>query len=366
MYPLMAFSLILATYSLFQGIKKERWFWWIIFAIASAVAQYLQQLSAVYLICLVLIVVFMKDFQNLVKIFIAGLGAILLYIPWIVHLQEQFASLDVYWVQKPHITRILTLLLAYVAGLPLQGIWLWIGFGLSLFLVIFAIIGSVRILRDPECKKMGMWFAYLAFAPPVLLWLISQYRPVYIERALLPSAVMFAVWVACLVAHRKTPKFERYLLAALFVLGSAIGISTHLTYEGFSYARFEEIGNSIENKRFENEVIVHSNKLSFVPMFYFFGNDIPQQFIGDVEGSATDTLHPVTQEVLGFQVTDLESAAEGVEGVWFIIFQRAINEAEEMGFETHPHLAWLEGHFELTGEELWGDLWVLHYQKTNQ
>ena len=366
MYSLMTFALLLATYSLFRGMDDRRWHWWAIFAVSSAGAQYTQQLSAVYLLALAGIPILRRDLRSALRTLVAGLGAIVLYFPWLIHLPEQFASTNVYWVQKPMLSRFLTLFLAFVAGLPVQSIWLWVGFALSLFLVVFAIVGSVRIIRDPESKKIGMWFAYLAFAPPVLLWLISQYRPVYIERALLPSAVMFTVWVAWLVVDPKTPKLEKYLLTGLFVVGSIIGFSTHLTYEGFSYARFEEIGNSIESRRLENEVIVHSNKLTFVPMFYFFGNDIPQQFVGDVEGSSTDTLHPITQGVLGFQEADLESAVEGAEGVWFIIFQRAINEAEDMGFETHPHLEWLDARFELIGEELWGDLWVMHYQKTDQ
>lgn len=367
MYSMMAFTLSLATYALFRGMKDDRWVWWALFAGASAAAQYTQQLSAVYLVCLAAIPIFRRDFKATLKTLIAGVGAIILYLPWLVNLMDQVASLDVYWIEKPTISRFLTLLLAYVAGLPVQGIWLPIGFALTVLLLVFSTISMVRIIKERETDKSGMWFAYLAFAPPLLLWLVSQYRPVYIERALLSSAVMFVVWVAWLIAHKRTPRVEKFLMTSFVLIASVIGITSHLTYEGFSYARYEEIGRTIENQRLEDEVIVHSNKLTFVPMYYYFRDDIPQRFVADIEGSGVDTLHPVTQQVLGFQESkDLISALGNAEGVWFLIFQRAIDEAREMGFDNHPHLEWLDDNFDLVSKELWVDLWVYHYRNLKE
>lgn len=42
----------------------------------------------------------------------------------------------------------------------------------------------------------ALWLFYLSFAPPLLLFLVSQWVPVYIERALLPSGVVFCIWLA--------------------------------------------------------------------------------------------------------------------------------------------------------------------------
>lgn len=46
--------------------------------------------------------------------------------------------------------------------------------------------------KEPDNANKMLWLAYLAFTPPILLWSVSQFVPVYIERALLPSHAIFA------------------------------------------------------------------------------------------------------------------------------------------------------------------------------
>ncbi len=365
MYALMTFALALATLSLFKGMDGGKKWWWGIFAVAAALAQYAQQLSGIYLACLALIPVFRRDKKAVLYTFLGGIGAVVLYLPWLVHLPDQIASTQVYWVQVPLLSRFLTTFLAFVAGLPLNGVWLWVGFGILIIVLVFGGMASVRILRGKDSEQIrGIWFAYLATVPVIALWGISQIRPVYIERALLTSAVMFSAWMGVLVASKMTPAFERYLLASLLSAGALIGVVTHYTFSGFSYADFEGIGHYLEEHISENELIVHSNKLSFLPMYYYFRDEIPQEFVGDVEGSATDTLHDDTQAVFGIQEKDgLADAVDDAGGIWFLIYQEAINEVERnFDLAEHPHLEWLNAHYQLVEEEQWGDLWVIHYR----
>jgi hypothetical protein len=68
------------------------------------------------------------------------------------------------------------------------------------------------------------------------------------------------------------------------------------------------------------DVIVHSNKLTFFPTHYY-DRTLPQSFIADEPGSRSDTLAYPTQQALGlFATPDVETAVQGHERVWFVIF----------------------------------------------
>ena len=368
MYSLMAFGLATATLALFKGMKDSRWGWWLLFAVSSAIAQYAQQLSAVYLISLALIPVFKRHKTAIICTVLGGFGAIILYLPWLINLPNQLSSISTYWIQKPLLSRFLTLFLVYVAGLPVGTILVFPGFGLAMVLIVFALISSMRIVKyEKQQSRDGFWFCYLAFFPPVLLWLISQIRPVYIERALLMSSIAFVIWVAWLVVHPRTPVFERMILVVTILAGSLIGFFQHLDGSHFPYAPYAELIDEIQENRSMGEVIVHSNKLSFLPMHYYNRDLIGQKFIADFEGGITDTLAPATQTVLGIQESEnLDAAVRGARGVWFLIFEQAILEATEGGEAQHPHISWLDQHFKLVNAELRDGIWLMHYQAKDQ
>jgi hypothetical protein len=55
------------------------------------------------------------------------------------------------------------------------------------------------------------------------------------------------------------------------------------------------------------DVILHSNKLTFFPMYYY-DRTLAQAFIADPLGAGSDTLAYPTQQALQLYATDLEAA----------------------------------------------------------
>jgi 4-amino-4-deoxy-L-arabinose transferase-like glycosyltransferase len=365
MYSMMSFALVVATLALFKGMDDEKYIWWVIFAFSSAIAQYAQQLAAIYLLVLASIPLIRRDRRSILLTVISGILAIILYLPWLVHLPSQIASTNVYWIERPLLSRFLTLFIAYVSGLPVQNGWLLILFGIALIIIVFGAVGTVRLLKQEAGSAVkGLWFGYLAFLPPIILWGISQVRPAYIERALLASGVMFTLWIGYILAQTTTPIFEKYLLLGLLLVGAVSGYSVHLETDGFPYAAYKEIGNELAENLAGEELVIHSNKLSFLPMYYYFGSDLPQTFIADLEGGSADTFALPTQKVLGItESPSLEAAIAGRDSFYFLIFEAAINEMINYGLEEHPHLSWLNENYEIESVERSGDLWIYHYTK---
>jgi mannosyltransferase len=363
MYSFLAMWLLLATYAYQRGSKTGNWRWWGLFSISAALAQYTHNLAAFFLIALALFPIFQKNWRALRAMIIAGLVALILYFPWAIQLPAQFSKIqNAYWVARPDISKLFTLLLVFITNTPLPANLVA---GVLAIVLIIVIIGFIQTIRysQPINEKEGLWLLYLAFAPPLLLFLFSQWRPVYIERALLPSGAIFCIWLSWVISKTKLPMAAQLTLLGLLGISSVLGIYQHLTYHDFPYGPFKALDRSLQQRLEPGDVIVHSNKLSVLPAI-FFDRDLSQSFIGDQPGSNTDTLAPATQQVLGIEAeNDIRAATRNAERVWYIIYQRSIEEYKAGGNPTHPDIEFLDSQYDLESEENWDGLRVLLYSK---
>ncbi len=351
MYIFLALWIALAILAF---IKRK----WILFAVSAALAQYTHNLAAFYLIPLALIPLFQRDWKTLRAMTLAGFAATGIYSPWLIQLPAQLGKVEQhFWIQPPGVERFFTLLLLFLPHLPLSGLWLMAGLAFAVLIIAIAVYQTYLAIRRrlPEYQH-GLWFAYLAFVPPLLLWTVSQWIPVYVERALLPSHVMFCIWLAWALTKTQLPRAIQSAMYVLIFASAAIGIYQHVTYNGFPYGPFVALDRSL-NERFEaGDVIIHSSKLSYLPAFYF-DPSLKQSFVADAAGSDTDTLSPTTVRILGLSaVDDMETATAGTSRVWFIIYQESMDEFTANSGETHPQLKYLDNNLQLASVEKMGDL----------
>jgi mannosyltransferase len=361
MYAFLALWLLLATYAYQRGARTGNWKWWGIFSISAALAQYSHNLAAFYLVPLALLPIFQKNWRAIRGIVLAGIGALILYSPWLVQLPAQFTKVqNSYWVERPDISKLFTLLLVYLTNTPLPAQLIALALVIVLFIVIIGIIQMIRHSRQSS-RATGNWLLYLSFGPPLLLFLLSQWRPVYIERALLPSGAIFCIWLAWVIRNTNMQKAVQYTLFGLLSICSILGIYQHLSYRDFPYGPFKGLDLALRERVDTGVVIIHSNKLSMLPAT-LFDRDLPQSFIGDEPGSPADTLAAATQEVLNVKAeVDIESATRNAKQVWYIIYTRSLAEYKAAGHTTHPDLEYLDSHYNLESVEHWDGLQVFLY-----
>jgi hypothetical protein len=355
--------LLLATYAYQRGSKPRNWRWWALFSIAAAMAQYTHNLAAFYLVALALLPFLQKDWKTLRAVTLAGVGALILYSPWAIQLPAQFSKVQsTYWVERPDVSKLFTLILVYVTNTPLPVSLIAGALAVALMVVIIGLIQTLRYTRQ-TAEKDGLWLLYLSFAPPIFLFLFSQWRAVYIERALVPSGAIFCIWLAWVITKTNLSKVAQYSMLSLLAVSSVLGIYEHIMYREFPYGPFKELDASLRDRIEPQDVIVHSNKLSMLPAM-FFDRDLSQSFIGDQPGSRTDTLAPATQQVLNIRAEkDIQTATKNANRVWYIIYQRAIDEHKASGNPTHPDLEYLDSQYSLDSEESWDGLRVFLYSK---
>lgn len=363
MYVFLALWLALASYTYLCGVKSGNWRWWLAFGFVSALAQYTHNLAAFFLIPLAITPVFKRDWKTLRSVLLSSCFALLLYLPWLIQLPAQIAKINqAYWVTKPGIGSLFTLLLVFTMNTPLPNTWIPPALVLAISIISIAIMLMIR-LKGNALQTNGIWTLYLSFAPPALLFLFSQWKPVYIERALLPSGAFFCIWLAWVLNHSRPIGTELFILSGSIFIAFAVGIYQHATYKGFPYGPFKEIDSNLSQQIRPGDLILHSNKLSILPAIYFDRN-LPQTFIADPPGSTIDTLAPATQEVLNIKSeTDIKSAVNGVDRVWYIIYQRSIDEFTRAGKNTHPDVEFLASAYTLVSQETWDDLKIFHFIK---
>ncbi len=356
MYVLLTFWLTLATLAF---LKRQ----WILFSIAAALAQYTHNLAAFYLIPLALTPVFQRDWKTLRSLTLAGFAALGIYSPWLIQLPAQISKVtSSFWIEKPGVEKLFTLLLIYLPHLPLPNSLLLAGLLLATLIIVLAAFQTYRAQKEnfPHAKS-GLWLAYLSFTPPLLLWLVSQISPMYVERALLPAHAIFCIWLAWAFTQTKLPRPIQIFAFALILASAGMGIYQHVSYKGFPYVS-PALNQSIQSRLEEGDVVIHSSKLSYLPSFYF-DRTLPQGFIADPIHSSVDTLSPATQRILNAQsFEDIESGTANASRVWFIIYQQSLDEYTQAQ-QIHPHLEYLGAHFEIEFIEEWGDVRIYLYEK---
>jgi len=166
-----------------------------------------------------------------------------------------------------------------------------------------------------------------------------------------------------LLSKTELSNLARYALSALLALAFILGIYQHVTYRDFPYGPFRELDASLRARATPEDVIIHSNKLTLLPAIYH-DLQLPQTFIGDPPGSKIDTLAPATQDILGIQAeTDIRTATEEAQRVWYIIYQRALDEYGSGGHSIPPDLEYLDSEFILEARESWDGLRVYLYSR---
>jgi mannosyltransferase len=363
MYALLALLLLSATFVYWRALHRGRLVHWAIFALLAAAAQYTHNLAVVYLVPLCATAVVLRRWRHVLHTIGAGLLALVLYMPWLMHLPSQLARVEQgYWIGRPGLVELVRTLLVFVVGLPVPSWALSVAVFSAVFLVVMGVVSTVRAWREnPVLTRRAVWIAYLSVAPVGFMFLLSLFQPVYLDRAMLAAGAAFLIWIMWSLDRKLLAPGLVYIGYAALASSFAVGLFGFFSYRGFPYAPYVAMDNYLAAQTRPGEVILHSNKISAIPAMYY-DPSLAQSFLADPPQSGSNTLSRATQEMLGIEaVDDVQTAVDDAEGVWFVIFPGEIQDYLSAGASQHPTLAWLEARFSLDQIESFGELQVYHF-----
>jgi mannosyltransferase len=376
MYSLMALLLMGATWCMVRGWRSQSWRWWIAFGVLCGLAMYAQQLSAFYLVALGLVPFMTRQRETIIRACV-GIGvSLIVYAPWLVNIPSQLNKVgSYYWIPQPDISRFFVTIRTFLAGwLEFPSAMTLITLALANILVIFLIIQVIFYLRRPRRAKsehnLLLFVLWLFVTPVVLMWLFSQWRPVYLDRGLIPSALMLYMALAWLFTRGGLPRPVTAVLDAAGIVLVVIGLYIHYTWATFPNSPFREADAYIRANWQDTDVVVHQDKISALPMIYY-DRELTQRYVADEAGASDDTLALPTQEMLGLLADAcIQQAAQGAPRVWYITLERAEQESESLFQETgtstlNNELTWLNTHYTLSSEQHLNDLNVYLFTATD-
>ncbi|MEZ4667336.1 MAG: glycosyltransferase family 39 protein [Anaerolineae bacterium] len=376
MYTMLGLLLTVASWCFVKGWRAGnnpeqnlllRLRYWLAFGVLAGLAMYTQQLAAFYLVALGLIPFLARRPVQIANFLIGTVVAVIVYLPWLVNLPGQFQKVrSYYWLEPPTIgTPFLTIRSFMSVNLDFPAPASTIALLGAVFMIVFFGVQFVMWIQNPRNRKerkVLVFVLWLAVMPPVLMWLVSQIQPVYLERSLLPSAVISYIVLAWFFTRSGIPRPIAVALGGVGLVLVVIGLFYQYTWATFPNSPFQSATDFIDARWKDGDVIVHMNKLSTLPMIYY-ERSLPQRFIGDRPGSGEDTLALPTQETLGiFADSCVQAASRDGQRIWWVVFDFAEKQyAAAKRPEMEQSLSWLNEHFTPEQKQQFNDLDVVLY-----
>ena len=377
MYALLGCAALAAAFCFVRAWSRGGWRWWFAFGLCGALTLYAHNLGFAFLLGLDVWVPYVwirhrcERWRNLLPLFLSHLMMLVLFAPWLLVLPGQLGKIEqAYWVPQPGMAQLIQTVLVFHVAYDNQAVPGWLvapGLFFSVLTMVLAAMQLRRMPPSPAAERRGVrspvaLLVALSVAPVLIVFGISQLRPVYIIRALLPSALAYYGLLAAVLVGGRLPRALTWGVILPVTLIVTASLSNHYTYAYFPRPPFDEAAAFLRSQHAPGDTIVHSNKLTFFPTHYY-ARELPQAFIADTPASPSDTLAYPTQVALGlFATPDLEEATRGYERVWFVMLQRAVDEYRAAGHADHPHRIWLEQHFHLVSVTTFNDLAVYEYR----
>jgi len=374
MYALLGCAALAALYYFVRAWREGAWWQWVLFAVAGAAAMYAHNLGALFLAGIGFWVLWVwgreRRLSNLRPLLGSAALLLLLFAPWLLVLPAQLRKVqEAYWVARPDLLSLLQTTLVFHFSADNQGLPGWLlppAFTLSILVPALLLLESRRAAGGaaaayiPPFPNPRLFLLFTGGGQVLLTFLISQVTPVYIIRALLPAALVYYGLVAAILFARQTPPPVRWGVGLVMGVTAVLALGFHFQYDSFPRAPFREVADDLaaESASDPEMVILHSNKLSYLPL-HRAAPALPARFLADPPGSAADTLSPVTQEVLGIAAAEgVETAVGEATHLYFVIFTQ---ELAEFGTGAHPTLAWLEERYAEVGQREYADLVVIEF-----
>jgi len=363
MYALLAFAQLGYAWffaRIWTGSQAKPTYSWIGLVVFGTIAMYSHNLAIFFLVVPDFFLLVKRRWQLLAKLVAAQLIIGLASIPWLVLVPGQVDKIQrAFWTPAPGLVDIIQAFMMSTSGLPLSGIWLYIGLILSIalfFLILYGLIWNKKI-SDSQLLIIS-----LAFLPPILLFIVSYLiRPVFVPRGFLASTLAYLALAGTLVAWRWSRPIGIGITLCL-VTAAAIGLPAQVSFQDFPRSPFLKAAAYLASNKSQDEVVIHDNKLSYFPMEYY-KPDMPQKFLPDEPGSPNDTFARPSQVAMNiFPEVDLTSALGGHKHLFFIVFRETIAEYEAAG-QQHPQLSQLETTFRQVGLKEFNDLQVYEFNQ---
>jgi len=273
MYSLLCLLSLLTVYFFIRCWKGNGYGNWLVFILAATLSLYTHNLAFLVILALDLFVLLTRRWRLLRPLIVSHLAFGLLFSPWLTVVFSQFGKIrQAYWVPPPGLKELVQTLIFFhfdlLPTMPLGLVSIFLFLSLLVLVLTLYRIGRARG-RDQQSREGIYLLLFMAFAPVVVAFLLSQFESIYIIRGLLPAAAAYYILVAKILAEAQLPaqlpKKAAWVLLSPLVALVVISLAYHYTYAWFPRSPFDEAVTYLREIYQLGDAIVHDNKLIFLP-----------------------------------------------------------------------------------------------------
>lgn len=294
-YTLIIFLTILSSYLFYAALKKNSTKEWCLYGCSAIILLYTHYLTVLILFFhYAYLLIYIKRFKDrFLKAFLAGIGMVIAYIPWLpvfikqvflleyeyaYQYQPSIGKLAQVFVQmnswiSPDLPTRLALRNSEFAQVPLQG-WILIGSILALT-VVMGLLFLVGVFRDRKISlrnafSQNKMFLLVWFVLPILIQLVFS---VAYPSASLTGFISYVIFVTpayyILVAKglEELPSTFRTSLIIIIILFSLYPLSSF--YTNYDKQQWKEAAAFLESEGSPGEIVIVNNPVTLVSLQFY-------------------------------------------------------------------------------------------------
>lgn len=277
MYSLLGFTATSATYCLVWGIQSARTTAWLCYALAVAGVAYSQTMGLT--VIMVHAVILVTALLNGERAGVSGIRALaaglVVWLPWIPITLGHMSRGVVAWISNPSPRDLSSLFLSFTSDrLPerIDLLWLTVPLADSEALIVSVSLGLVCLGIGSLGESRSRLMVALLVAGPVVLELAAGIiQPVFLERTLIPVAVVYILALAAglLWLMKRTRRCLLGLVAfTVLVLLNLAGL--HNYYNDQVKERWDRAASYVAGHGYPGDIIIFQGNSSQLAFDYYY------------------------------------------------------------------------------------------------
>lgn len=317
MYTLLAMLTSFSLLFFLKAIRHNRWQHWLFFGLTLALGVYTHYFTFFVLLAyhLFLLLYWRRYLTIWPAILLTDLLLILIFVPQLMNFlgqsQEVFTN---YWLGSPSPLALFTTIYFFVVSFTMLPQWTFVGLFMVLSWLALGIFELTwRTKKLATLRRRLVLLCLGVFTPLLTVLVISQFKPIFLERTLIICTPFLMVLLAWSVAntHRRSPL--PYLAG---ILGILLMVSLVRFYFEPSVQKppLRQAAAFI-NAQFEpGDMVLHTSVGSFVPFLFYPMPDAPYLLWGDPDPRKTKSAF----EQFGGKIITRDQLS-GRRRVWLVV-----------------------------------------------
>jgi mannosyltransferase len=198
-----------------------------------------------------------------------------------------------FWLERPSVVAPLSTLYLFTVSYSLTGLWAAAGFILTLILVALVFLELAYGYRQrPQERPALLMLLLLAFLPILLIFLVSQFVPLYLDRTLIICTPAYALLLGRALATTRRRSPVPYLAGALLAV-LIVSLYGYYVVADHSKPDYRAASAYLDQKVRPGQALVHTGNGSFIPFLFYRGPDDHFLLDGDPAPHHPPELHQV-------------------------------------------------------------------------